>query len=184
MARRSSSPPAPSSSVPPRTLDQIIGGLLGLTAEGRSRRVPENALTPGDISRGRGNAPVSLAAIAQSPFDTCHGPTTAGVARLGAPAESARAYRLVGGEACRGDIEVRPGVLPARSVSEPAEHVHGRPLARHRILDGQWHLQLLIGGNPSVAASRRPPPSTAAVRHVPRVAPGMSPLIATQARFG
>ena len=38
--------------------------------------------------------------------------------------------RLVGGQACRGDVELRRGVLPARSVGEPAEHLHGRPFPR------------------------------------------------------
>ena len=47
--------------------------------------------------------------------------------------------RLVGGEASRDDVELRRGVLPARAVSEPAEHLHARPLPRRRILDRQWH---------------------------------------------
>ena len=52
--------------------------------------------------------------------------------------------RLVGGQACRDDVELRGGVLPARSVGEPAEHLHGRPFPRRRVLDGQRHPELLI----------------------------------------
>jgi hypothetical protein len=52
--------------------------------------------------------------------------------------------RLVGGEARRDDVELRRGILPARAVGEPAEHLHGRPFARRRILDGQGDPQLLI----------------------------------------
>ena len=47
--------------------------------------------------------------------------------------------RLVGGKACRDDVELRRGILPARSVGEAAEHLHGRPFARRRVLDRQWH---------------------------------------------
>ncbi len=39
---------------------------------------------------------------------------------------------------------LRRGVLPARSVGEAAEHLHGRPFARRRVLDRQWHPELLI----------------------------------------
>ena len=52
--------------------------------------------------------------------------------------------RLVGGKACRDDVELRRGVLPARSVGEAAEHLHGRPFSRRRVLDRQWHPDLLI----------------------------------------
>ena len=52
--------------------------------------------------------------------------------------------RLVGGKACRDDVELRSGVLPARSVGEAAEHLHGRPFPRRHVLDGQWHPYLLI----------------------------------------
>jgi hypothetical protein len=52
--------------------------------------------------------------------------------------------RLVGGKACRDDAELRRGILPARSVGEAAEHLHGRPFARRRVLDRQWHPYLLI----------------------------------------
>ena len=52
--------------------------------------------------------------------------------------------RLVGGQACRDDVELRSGVLPARSAGEAAEHLHGRPLPRRRVLNGEWHPYLLI----------------------------------------
>ncbi len=52
--------------------------------------------------------------------------------------------RLVGGEASRDDVHLRGGVLPAHSVSEPAEHLHGWTFSWRRVLDGQWHPQLLI----------------------------------------
>ena len=35
--------------------------------------------------------------------------------------------RLVGGKACRDDVELRRGILPARSVGEAPEDLHGRP---------------------------------------------------------
>jgi hypothetical protein len=47
--------------------------------------------------------------------------------------------RLVGGKACRDDVELRRGILPARSVGEAAEHLHARPCPRRRVLDRQWH---------------------------------------------
>jgi hypothetical protein len=52
--------------------------------------------------------------------------------------------RLVGGKACRNDFQLRRGVLPARAVGEAAEHLHGRPVARRRVLDRQGHPYLLI----------------------------------------
>jgi hypothetical protein len=35
--------------------------------------------------------------------------------------------RLVGGKACREDVELRRGIPPARSVGEASEYLHGRP---------------------------------------------------------
>jgi hypothetical protein len=52
--------------------------------------------------------------------------------------------RLVGGSACRHDVELRRGIPPARSPGKAAEHLHGRPFARRRVLDRQGHPQLLI----------------------------------------
>ena len=52
--------------------------------------------------------------------------------------------RLVSGKACRDDVELRRGILPARSVGEAAEHLHGRPFPRRHVLNGQWHPYLLI----------------------------------------
>jgi hypothetical protein len=56
--------------------------------------------------------------------------------------------RLVGGRACRDDVELRRGVLPARSAGEAAEHLHGRPFPGRSILDRQWHPRLLIAREP------------------------------------
>ena len=47
--------------------------------------------------------------------------------------------RLVGGQACRNDVELRRGVPPACTISEPAEHLDGRTFARRGLVDGQRH---------------------------------------------